>query len=185
MLKSSLYRCILPIALFGAIIFPPAPQSTTNSNPTFHLHKQSRDTVSQSYDGVDVLSPVPPADQPTLKNIIIPDVIKKTKAAWYPIIPPEAKPPKLLKGVVLIRFTLSANGHASNLILEQSSGNVALDRAAWNSIHETAYAPFPSTVTMGEVKLRFAFLYNNNSGAESSTTPPNNVSSPDSTGPHL
>ena len=174
MLRRALCRCILPITILGAVNSAPAQQSSNSESKTFLLH-------ARDGGNVDILSPVPQADQPTLENVIIPDLIKKTKAAWYPIIPPEAKPPKFLKGAVLIRFTLNANGRASNLVLEQSSGNIALDRAAWNSIHDTVYAPFPATVTMGEVKLRFAFLYNEKPGSKSSESP--SAAQPDSTHP--
>lgn len=79
-------------------------------------------------------------------------------------MPKEAKWPILAKGLVQIRFKILPNGtrmvKAQNIVLEASSGNPALDRAAWKAIKKSKYPPLPKEFKGPYLALRFCFLYN-------------------------
>jgi len=90
-------------------------------------------------------------------------VLHDVKINWYTLIPEQARPPIKKKGKVSIEFAIMKDGRVAGMRFEQggSSGDVALDRAAYGSI--TASNPFPPLP--GEfggqyVALRFHFFYN-------------------------
>lgn len=68
-------------------------------------------------------------------------VLQEVKGNWYRIIPPSAMPPIMKKGKLSIEFVILRDGKVSNMQLDATSGDVALDRAAWGGI--TASNPLP------------------------------------------
>jgi TonB family protein len=90
-------------------------------------------------------------------------VLHDVKMNWYNLIPESARPPIMKKGKVAIEFAILKDGRVAGMRLEQggSSGDAALDRAAWGGI--TASDPFPPLPTEfgGQyLALRFHFFYN-------------------------
>ena len=80
---------------------------------------------------------------------------------WDPLIPEEVQPPLLKKGIVGIRFTILPDGKIGAMILETRSGDVALDRAAWNAItSEGDFPPLPKAFHGPQLELRVGFFYN-------------------------
>ncbi|HYS62957.1 MAG TPA: hypothetical protein VEN30_03910, partial [Paraburkholderia sp.] len=53
---------------------------------------------------------------------------------WNPLIPQEVEPPLLKRGIVGIRFIILPDGEIGDIKLETTSGDVALDKAAWYAI---------------------------------------------------
>ena len=86
----------------------------------------------------------------------------ETERIWDPLIPDEVNPPKMKKGQVLIRFKVLPNGRlkAGSMVLEGSSGDVALDRAAWGALTGSNYPPLPRDFHGPYLELRALFLYN-------------------------
>jgi TonB family protein len=84
------------------------------------------------------------------------------KRNWEPLIPDEVRAPLLKKGVVGIRFTILPDGKiASPMVLENRSGDVALDRAAWGAItSEGKFEPLPKEFHGPKLELRIGFFYN-------------------------
>ena len=81
-------------------------------------------------------------------------------ATILPLSDPEY-PPLLKQGKLSIEFAILKDGKVSGMTLHTSSGDVALDRAAWASI--TASNPFPPLPREfpGQVLgLRFYYFYN-------------------------
>jgi TonB family protein len=102
-------------------------------------------------------------------------VTRKMMAAiyrkWLPLIPEEAGSPTFKKGSVSIELTLYPDGSVHNMRLAEVSGDVALDRAAWEAITGASkYAPFPAGLDLLELRLRFRFTYNEDEA--SATQPP-------------
>jgi TonB family protein len=88
-------------------------------------------------------------------------VVHDVKMNWYQLIPEQARVPLLKKGKVTIEFAILKDGTVAGLKFASTSGDVALDRAAWGGI--TASNPFPPLP--GEfggqyLGLRFTFYYN-------------------------
>src|SRR3989442_1894769 len=86
---------------------------------------------------------------------------RAVRANWMNYLPPSVFPPILKQGKVSIEFVIQKNGKVSGMKLHNSSGNVALDRAAWASI--TASNPFPPLPTEfpGQtIGLRFHYFFN-------------------------
>jgi len=80
---------------------------------------------------------------------------------WDPLIPEEVQPPLMKKGVVGIRFSIKPDGEIENITLETRSGDVALDRAAWNAItSEGEFPPLPKAFHGPRLELRCGFFYN-------------------------
>ncbi len=80
---------------------------------------------------------------------------------WDPLIPESAMPPVMKKGVVVIEFSIDKTGHVSGMKLVSSSGDVALDRAAWGAITDSIPLPnLPAQFAGKYLELRARFYYN-------------------------
>lgn len=88
-------------------------------------------------------------------------IVQVVKQNWYNLMPPSVYPPILKQGKLSIEFVIEKDGKVSGMTLHTSSGDVALDRAAWGSI--TASNPFPPLPKEfpGQILgLRFLYFYN-------------------------
>jgi TonB family protein len=86
----------------------------------------------------------------------------ETARTWDPLIPGKARTTKLVKGLVSVRFKVLPNGRLmmGNIALEGSSGDPALDRAAWGAVTGSTYPPLPREFHGPYIELRAIFLYN-------------------------
>src|SRR5579862_751310 len=90
-------------------------------------------------------------------------VLHDVKVNWYQIIPESARPPIMKKGKVAIEFAILKDGSIAGMRLEQggSSGDAALDRAAWGGITgSNPFPPLPQEFGGQYLALRFHFFYN-------------------------
>jgi TonB family protein len=77
------------------------------------------------------------------------------------LIPDSARPPIMKKGKLSIEFAIVKNGQVPAMQLVLSSGDVALDRAAWASItNSQPFPPLPSEFHGDYLSLRFNYYYN-------------------------
>ena len=85
-----------------------------------------------------------------------------TEHTWDPLIPDEVNPPISKSGQVMIRFKVGRDGRVldGSMHLDGSSGDTALDRAAWGAITGSVYPPLPSNFHGPYIELRALFLYN-------------------------
>jgi TonB family protein len=80
---------------------------------------------------------------------------------WFPLIPEVALPPMMKKGVVVIEFSIMKDGRIQGLRIVSSSGDVALDRAAYGALMNAVPLPRLPTEFSGEfLQIRAAFFYN-------------------------
>jgi TonB family protein len=115
--------------------------------------------ASQALGQLDVMSDTMGVDFGPYLARVLHDV----RQNWYMLIPEVARAPLMKKGKVSIDFVITKDGRVDGMRLTQdgSSGDTALDRAAWGGI--TASNPFPPLPTefRGQyLALRFHFLYN-------------------------
>lgn len=85
-----------------------------------------------------------------------------TQTAWQPLIPKEVNSPALKSGKVAIRFRILLDGQVQEgtMVLEERSGDTALDRAAWGALTGSNYPPLPRDFHGPYLELRAYFLYN-------------------------
>ncbi len=89
-------------------------------------------------------------------------ILQDVRENWYHLIPPSAE---MKKGKLAIEFAITKDGQVAGMKLVATSGDTALDRAAWGGI--TASNPFPPLPTDfgGQyLALRFRFYYNPDKG---------------------
>jgi TonB family protein len=94
-------------------------------------------------------------------------IVAIVKQNWYTLMPPSVYPPILKQGKLAIEFVILKDGKSTQMAVRTSSGDVALDRAAWASI--TASNPFPPLPKEFPGKilgLRFYYFYNLEPGAD-------------------
>ena len=86
----------------------------------------------------------------------------ETMRTWDPLIPDEVNAPINKAGQVLIRFKVLPNGRLmdGSMTLEGSSGDTALDRAAWGALQGSNYPPLPREFHGPYLELRALFMYN-------------------------
>jgi TonB family protein len=68
-------------------------------------------------------------------------IVQVVRQNWYSIMPASVYPPLRKQGKLAVEFVILKDGKVSAMTLRTSSGDVALDRAAWGSI--TGSNPFP------------------------------------------
>jgi TonB family protein len=80
---------------------------------------------------------------------------------WYPLIPEDALPPMMKKGVVVIEFAIMKDGSLQGLTVVSSSGDLALDRAAYGALQNAVPLPrLPTEFSGPFLRIRAAFFYN-------------------------
>jgi TonB family protein len=85
-------------------------------------------------------------------------VLHDVKENWYRIIPESAM---MKKGKVTLEFAILKDGSVAGLKVVSTSGDVALDRAAWGGISgSNPFPPLPTEFTGQYLALRFRFYYN-------------------------
>ena len=90
-------------------------------------------------------------------------VLHDVKINWYELIPESARPPIMKNGKVAIEFAIMKDGSVRGMRLENggSSGDPALDRAAWGGITASnPFPPLPHEFGGQYLALRFHFFYN-------------------------
>lgn len=103
---------------------------------------------------------------------ILPNILEKTDKAWLPLVPEEARPPQSKVGSVRIDLTLAADGRPRRLLLQEPSGDIVLDRAAWGAITNAHYAPFPQGFDLPAIQMAYIFNYNNQGSPQANATKP-------------
>ena len=85
-------------------------------------------------------------------------ILQDVKENWYRLIPESAV---MKKGKLAIEFAITKDGKVAGMKLMDSSGDVALDRAAWGGITASnPFPPLPSDFGGQYLALRFRFYYN-------------------------
>ncbi|MGO9086845.1 MAG: TonB family protein [Candidatus Sulfotelmatobacter sp.] len=85
-------------------------------------------------------------------------ILQDVKYNWYRLIPESAE---MKKGKLQIEFAITREGNIAQMRCTLSSGDVALDRAAWGGITASnPFPPLPSEFTGPYLALRFRFYYN-------------------------
>ena len=85
-------------------------------------------------------------------------ILEDVRRNWYILIPVSAE---MKKGKLAIEFAITKDGNVADMRLVATSGDVALDRAAWGGITASnPFPPLPSDFTGPYLALRFRFYYN-------------------------
>ena len=85
-------------------------------------------------------------------------ILEDVRRNWYLLIPESAE---MKKGKLAIEFAITKDGNVADMRLVATSGDVALDRAAWGGITASnPFPPLPGDFTGPYLALRFRFYYN-------------------------
>ena len=92
-------------------------------------------------------------------------VLHLVRNNWYTLIPEVARAPLMKRGKVSVEFAITKEGQVAGMRLSDSSGDVALDRAAWGGITASnPFPPLPDEFRGSYLALRFHFYYNPEKG---------------------
>ncbi len=128
---------------------PPLANSVTQQPNQTH-------PVAGDLGGIDVLSDTSGVDV----GSYLQGVAKTVKHSWYQLSPASARAPKMERGAVTIEFVIRKNGKPAGMKLVEPSGDVRLDKAAWQSISDSIFPALPIPYSGQSLALRFHFLYN-------------------------
>jgi TonB family protein len=88
-------------------------------------------------------------------------VVPKIRTYWYSVVPIEASAPLLRQGCLKVQFEILRNGGVRALKYVTSSGNVAMDRAAFGAVAGSSpFPPLPNAFKGEQLHLKFGFFYN-------------------------
>ena len=129
----------------------PKAQATRRCGEEFGL---SNGTPGRSVEGIDILSDTQGVDfRPYVKRMV-----HKVRDNWDKLIPATSKS---MKGRLTIEFAIAKEGKIEEMCLVASSGDVALDRAAWDGIRKSnPFPPVPAAFSAPYLAVRFRFYYN-------------------------
>jgi TonB family protein len=86
-------------------------------------------------------------------------VLAAVRTNWLSVIPESARMGR--RGRVLIQFIINRRGGVPKLVIAESSGTAAFDRAAVAGISASyPFPPLPNTFKGDEIRLQLAFTYN-------------------------
>jgi TonB family protein len=86
-------------------------------------------------------------------------VLAAVRSNWLAVIPDIARQGR--RGKVLVQFIIDKRGGIPKLVIAESSGTAAFDRAAVAGISASnPFPPLPSTFQGNEIRLQLAFTYN-------------------------
>jgi TonB family protein len=133
--------------LIPCLIKPTSAQATAHALPP---------QPSDMKLGVDLLSDTSGVNiTPYMKNLI-----SDLKKHWLPLVTEAVNQPLLKQEETLINFTIAPDGHLLAMRLENSTHDVALDKAAWSATMGTSYLPLPTGMKDQNLKLRAHFVVN-------------------------
>jgi len=134
----------------------PSPEPKSQSLETSQAKRQA-DNSNSSGSPIEILSDTMGVNfHPYLQK-----VLHDVRQNWYGLIPEVARPPESRKGRLSIEFAILRNGDIKDLKLVESSGDVQLDRAAWDGITASSpLPPLPMEFGGSSLSLRFRFFYN-------------------------
>jgi TonB family protein len=154
--------CLLYSALLFGQNSAPSTQARSEPPATSSNDKEPSQPIRENEHGpIDILSDTKGVDlHPYLDKML-----SKIRSNWYNLIPEVARAPLMKKGKVSIAFRVMKDGKIANLQYVESSGDLALDRAAYGGIAESSpLPPLPSKFACQYVALRFHFYYNPDKG---------------------
>jgi TonB family protein len=86
-------------------------------------------------------------------------VLAAVRTNWLSVIPESARMGR--RGRVLVQFIINRRGGVPKLVIAESSGTAAFDRAAVAGISASyPFPPLPNTFKGNEIRLQLAFTYN-------------------------
>jgi TonB family protein len=111
-------------------------------------------------------------------------VVRITQYSWKPLMPREVEAPVRKSGAVKVRYKILPSGRVmeGSIVLEERSGDPALDRAALGAVETSLYPPLPKEFKGPDLELRFVFKYNLDRQPTSSHVAPKARSIPGSKG---
>lgn len=147
--------CFLIVAIAASSFT--AAQGTQETPPTESKQPTTLPGLPHSSSPVEILSDTKGVDfGPYIETVKL-----KVKRNWYSLIPAEALPPLLRQGTVALEFAILKDGNVSELHYTSSTGDVAMDRAAYGGItSSTPFAPLPAEFSGEYLRVRFTFAYN-------------------------
>jgi len=151
--------CFLVLGVACSIPTPPLAQADQEKDKAASQEKKpdEKKPATTVKGGLEILSDTMGVDfGPYMKQLR-----DQIQTHWQPLIPESAMPPLNKSGTVVIEFAIVKSGQVTAMKLIKTSGDVAMDRAAWGAI--TGSLPFP--ILPQEFKgeyllLRSSFLYN-------------------------
>jgi TonB family protein len=150
--------CLL-LVIASSIATRARPQDSQEKDKAPQQEKKPEDKKpdTAAKGGIEILSDTMGVDfRPYMK------LLKFTvQGHWDALIPQSALPPLMKSGTVVIEFAIKKNGQIVGMKLAKSSGDIALDRAAWGSILDSVPLPtLPSAFKGDFLRLRCNFIYN-------------------------
>ena len=86
-------------------------------------------------------------------------VLAAVRTNWLAVIPESARLGR--RGRVLVQFIIDRRGTIPKLVIAESSGTAAFDRAAVAGISASnPFPPLPTAFQGNEIRLQLAFTYN-------------------------
>ena len=156
-MKSKLTLAIV-VLFWGSCAFgqsSPATEHKPNS-PATRLEEAVRQPATAGSD-VQILTDTQGVNFGPYLQKAIHDI----KQHWSAVIPESAGAPLFKRGQVVIEFAITKDGQITGMHFVSSSGDLALDRAAYGGITASSpFSPLPTEFHGQDIGLRFRFLYN-------------------------
>ena len=151
---------MLRTAAFGAILLAVCSSffgAQTQSEPALQPQASENKSASLMPGDVEILSDTMGVDFAPYLN----GVVDTVKHHWLAVTPDEARQPTMKSSTVAIQFAILKDGRVTGMVLKKSSGDAALDRAAWSGVTNSGtLSPLPEAFHGPYLALNIKFQYN-------------------------
>jgi len=119
--------------------------------------RPSQPNTGSVHGPIDILSDTAGMDvHPYLDGML-----KLIRTSWYNRIPGSARAPIMKKGHVTVEFQILKDGQITDVLYTDSSGDTALDKAAYNAVTDSSPLPsLPDDFGCKYLALQIHFYYN-------------------------
>ena len=147
------------IVLVFALALPPLSRAQQSGQATLCDNESSTVAITSDTQGINF--------GPYLHTLT-----HHIRESWHLLIPDDARPPQNKRGCVVIEFKILKDGHVEGAGYRSSSGDQALDNAAFQAITVTTLPPLPTEYKGESINVRIRFLYNPPREAANEAEPP-------------
>ncbi|HKT49575.1 MAG TPA: energy transducer TonB [Candidatus Angelobacter sp.] len=141
----------------------PSPTTTKPATKQANIWQQRVDEAihpkkpSLASGGIEILSDTMGVDfEPYVSRLK--EAVQKR---WYSLMPESAMAPQRKSGKTVIKFAVMRDGRVENVKIEQSAGDVELDRAAYGAlVYSSPLAKLPAAFPGDSLLIRANFFYN-------------------------
>lgn len=154
-------RCGTILLVTALLPLPNAAMAQKQPGPQ-HPSAKAAEPAAKPAEG-ELLTSVASGEETLLVANYLPALREAVREAWLPLVPSEAKAPRLRSGWIQLSFDVLRDGtiHPRQADRTATTTSVAMARAAWGALqHASKKVALPAGIEEDKLRFRITFWYN-------------------------